>query len=149
NNAEALSRFVAEMQVTAQLEHPNIVPVYGLEVDGGRVGYAMKLVRGVELEALLTETRALLEQDQPLDADHKLEKRLEHFLKVCDAAGFAHAKGIVHRDLKPANVMIGHHNEVYLMDWGIARLIGSGDQAFEAGIAIGQADVHKPGSTPR
>src|SRR5262249_12088522 len=103
-NPEALSRFVAEMQVTAQLEHPNIVPVYALEAEGGTVGYAMKLVRGVDLDALLMETRALVTADKPLDAEHKMEKRLEHFLKVCDAAEFAHAKGIVHRDLKPANV---------------------------------------------
>ncbi len=148
-NPEALSRFVAEMQVTAQLEHPNIVPVYGLEAEGGTVGYAMKLVRGVDLDALLEQTRALVMADKPLGAEHKLEKRLEHFLKVCDACEFAHAKGIVHRDLKPANIMIGHHNEVYLMDWGIARLMGSGDQAFEAGIAVGHPEMQRPGESAR
>jgi eukaryotic-like serine/threonine-protein kinase len=140
-SAEVMSRFVAEMQVTAQLDHPNIVPVYGLEAtDGGSVGYAMKLVRGVDLEVLIKEAHDLLEAGKPLDADHQLEKRLEHFLKVCDAVEFAHAKGIIHRDLKPANVMIGSHNEVYLMDWGVARLMGSGDKAFEAGIVVGDQD---------
>ena len=144
-NAEAMSRFVAEMQVTAQLDHPNIVPVYGLEAtDGGSVGYAMKLVRGVDLDMLLQEARTALEAGKPLDADHSLEKRLEHFLKVCDAVDYAHSKGVVHRDLKPANVMIGRHNEVYLMDWGVARLMGSGDQAFEAGIIVGDQDPNRP-----
>ncbi|HEY4119107.1 MAG TPA: serine/threonine-protein kinase, partial [Byssovorax sp.] len=144
-NAEAMSRFVAEMQVTAQLDHPNIVPVYGLEAtDGGTVGYAMKLVRGVDLDMLIQEAHVALEAGKTLDADHSLEKRLEHFLKVCDAVEFAHAKGIIHRDLKPANVMIGSHNEVYLMDWGVARLMGSGDKAFEAGIIVGDEDPNRP-----
>ncbi|HVY45402.1 MAG TPA: protein kinase, partial [Minicystis sp.] len=135
-NAEAMARFIAEMQVTAQLDHPNIVPVYAVEASSRGVGYAMKLVRGVDLEQLLKETKTLLEQGAPLDDEHKLEKRLEHFLKVCDAVEFAHDKGIVHRDLKPANVMIGHHNEVYLMDWGVARLIGKGEIAEQAGIVV-------------
>ncbi len=138
---QLLGRFLSEMQITAQLEHPNIVPIYGLEIGpDGTLGYAMKLVQGQDLAQLLTEARAMVAKGQPLDGDHALEKRIEYFLKVCDALEVAHQKGIIHRDLKPANVMVGGHNEVYLMDWGIARPMGSGGQALEAGIELHQAD---------
>ncbi len=134
---EVFRRFLSEMQITAQLEHPNIVPVYALDVSaGGSLGYAMKLVQGRDLEAILAEAREKLAKGEPLGEDLSLDKRLEYFIKVCDALEYAHSKGIVHRDLKPANVMIGWHNEVYLMDWGIARPIGAGGEALEAGFEL-------------
>jgi serine/threonine protein kinase len=124
HDRSARSRFVREVQVTAQLDHPHIVPVYSLEVaSGGRPAYAMKLVEGQTLGQLITDTRAAYEKKEPLDDDHALPARLEHFLKVCDALAYAHERGVVHRDLKPANLMIGRHNEVYVMDWGICRLM--------------------------
>ena len=139
---EAFGRFLSEMQITAQLEHPNIVPVYALDVSAdGSLGYAMKLVQGRDLEAILAEARRRISQGEPLDAELAVDKRLEIFLKVCDAVEYAHSRGIVHRDLKPANVMIGRYNEVYLMDWGIARPIGAGRQALDSGIEMpDQAD---------
>ncbi|MFS8065680.1 MAG: protein kinase domain-containing protein, partial [Byssovorax sp.] len=134
---EIVGRFLSEMQITAQLEHPNIVPVYALDLSvGGALGYAMKLVHGRDLEAILSEAREKVEKGEPLDDEHTLEKRLEIFLKVCDALDYAHSKGIVHRDLKPANIMIGRHNEVYLMDWGIARPMGAGREALDAGFEV-------------
>jgi len=138
---EMFGRFLSEMQITAQLEHPNIVPVYALDLSAsGALGYAMKLVHGRDLEAILNEAREKVEKGEPLDDEHTLEKRLEVFLKVCDALDYAHSKGIVHRDLKPANIMIGRHNEVYLMDWGIARPMGAGKEAVDAGFEV--ADPH-------
>ncbi len=120
----ARARFVREVQVTAQLDHPHIVPVYGLEVaDGGRPAYAMKLVEGRTFAQLIAETKTACEAGQAIDEAHSLTVRLEHFLKVCDAVEYAHARGVVHRDLKPANLMLGQHNEVYVMDWGICRLV--------------------------
>ena len=134
---EVFGRFLSEMQITAQLEHPNIVPVYALDVSAdGSLGYAMKLVQGRDLAAILEEAQERVRKGQPLDEDLTLDKRLEYFIKVCDALEYAHSKGIVHRDLKPANIMIGRHNEVYLMDWGIARPIGAGGQALEAGFVL-------------
>ncbi len=124
HDRSARSRFVREVQVTAQLDHPHIVPVYGLEVaSGGRPAYAMKLVEGQTLGQLIADTRAAYEKKTRPDEDHALPARLEHFLKVCDAIAYAHERGVVHRDLKPANLMIGRHNEVYVMDWGICRLM--------------------------
>jgi serine/threonine-protein kinase len=147
---EVLGRFLSEMQITAQLEHPNIVPVYALDVSvNGSLGYAMKLVQGRDLAAILEEAKEKIEQGQPLGEELALDKRLEYFIKVCDALEYAHSKGIVHRDLKPANIMIGRHNEVYLMDWGIARPMGAGGQALEAGFELPQQSAAAPGDLGR
>ncbi len=116
-------RFVREARITAQLDHPNIVPVHVLELtsSGEAVGYAMKLVEGKTLRTLLAEAAEAYLRGQPIDTEHSLPTRLEHFLKICDAMAFAHARGVLHRDLKPANFMIGKFGEVYVMDWGVAK----------------------------
>ena len=114
-------RFLAEVQITAQLDHPSIVPVYSLEVaPDGRMGYAAKLVDGETLHQLLARLRAG-------DASRftTIERRLDMFVKICEAVAYAHDKGVLHRDLKPSNVMIGRFGETYVMDWGLARLIGA------------------------
>jgi len=121
-------RFLNEAQITAQLDHPNIVPVYTLEKEArtegtdGQLAFAMKLVYGQTLEEYLRDCRRQA-TDGAFDDDHDLQARLEIFLKLCDAMAYAHAKGVIHRDLKPANVMIGPFGEVYAMDWGLARLL--------------------------
>lgn len=122
-------RFAREARLTAQLDHPNIVPVHTLEraKDGSPSGYVMKLVEGKTLRVVLAEAAALYEQGKPLDTEHRLATLLEHFVKICDALAFAHDRKILHRDLKPANVMIGRFGEVYVMDWGVAREIGVAD----------------------
>lgn len=135
-DSSVLGRFVGEMQITAQLDHPHIVPVYGFERRDTSMSYAMKLVQGKELYQLLEETKALVEANKPIDAEHSLQTRLEIFVKVCDALAYAHSRGVIHRDVKPSNVMIGRFKEVYVVDWGIARQIGaagaSQDQAAES-----------------
>lgn len=126
HDADARSRFVREVQVTAQLDHPHIVPVYGLEVaEGDRPAYAMKLVEGRTFVEVIADARAQWEAGARPDERHLLHARLEHFLKVCDAVAYAHDRGVVHRDLKPANLMLGAHNEVYVMDWGLCRVVRS------------------------
>lgn len=124
---EARLRFMREARLTAQLEHPNIVPVHLLDPGSEDVpgGYAMKLVEGKTLGRLLAEACEQVAAGKPLDDDHDLETRLEIFLRVCDAIAFAHDRRIVHRDIKPANVMIGRFGAVYVMDWGIARPFGA------------------------
>jgi serine/threonine-protein kinase len=121
---EAVARFVNEAQVTAQLDHPNIVPVYSLEIgEDNQVVYSMKLVQGKTLKKLIEETKDLYAGGSPIDEDRDLDARLGHFLKLCDALSFAHNKGVIHRDLKPENIMLGRFNELYVMDWGLARLV--------------------------
>jgi len=119
---EALARFVEEAQITGQLEHPNIVPVYELSVDEQEQAfYTMKLVRGVTLEEVLKNIRKGVPETM---AAYPLTALLTIFQKVCDAIAFAHSKGVIHRDLKPANVMLGEYGEVLVMDWGLARVSG-------------------------
>lgn len=123
----AASRFVKEAQITSQLSHPNIIPIYHLEVSvDGKIAYSMKLIRGKDLKQVLAEIRQHYQSKQSKQApnpDYSLDRLLEHFLKVCEALHYAHLKGVIHRDLKPANIMIGPYGEIYVMDWGIARLI--------------------------
>ncbi|MGA3119573.1 MAG: serine/threonine-protein kinase [Polyangiaceae bacterium] len=109
--------FIAEAQMTGQLEHPNIVPVHELAVDEHGVPYfTMKLVRGASLD------RWLRDPALPLGSTDRLEKGLEIFTKVCDALAYAHHRGVIHRDLKPENIMVANFGQVYVMDWGLARL---------------------------
>lgn len=128
DNPYIVGHFVSEAQITAQLDHPNIVPVYAMEwPEQGEPSYTMKLVEGKTLRQLLDECRELHRAGRPparFDDEHALATRLEHFLKVCAAVSFAHSKGVLHRDLKPENIMLGRFGAVYVMDWGLARLIG-------------------------
>jgi len=116
-------RFVREVQITAQLEHPHIVPVYSLELVDGEPVFAMKLVQGHSLDTVLRTTRRAYDDGESLDNTLSLGHRLEVFLKVCSAVAYAHSKGVLHRDIKPANVMLGPHDEIYLVDWGVAHVM--------------------------
>ncbi len=109
-------RFAEEAQITGQLEHPNIVPIYDLAEDAEEPFIAMKLVRGKSLAEHLRE----LEQAPKPPAE--LQVYVEILLRLCDALSYAHSRGVIHCDLKPANVMVGDYGEVYLMDWGVAFL---------------------------
>lgn len=122
-DAEALVRFVREVQITAQLEHPNVIPVYHLEKTDTGWAYAMKLVFGQTLKALIQEAKTAIEKGQPPNENVRQRALISYFVEVCEAMAYAHEQGIIHRDLKPANIMVGPHREVYVMDWGIARRI--------------------------
>lgn len=123
-NRKVVDRFFTEAQITAQLDHPNIVPIYSLEISAqGDIGYSMKLVQGKTFKELMAEARQQWDQQNHVDEEHSLLTLLEHFLKVCDAMHYSHIKGVIHRDLKPANIMVGRYNEVYVMDWGIAKVV--------------------------
>ncbi|HHO49376.1 MAG TPA: hypothetical protein ENK18_00530 [Deltaproteobacteria bacterium] len=123
-------RFLAEAQFTAQLDHPSIPPVYSLELgSGGHMGYAMKLIEGQTLRELLDVERVRRGEGRPPRVG--LADRLELFLRVCDAVAYAHSRGVLHRDLKPDNVMVGRFGATYLMDWGLARLIGEEEEVRE------------------
>ncbi len=120
---DQLARFIEEAQITAQLEHPNIVPIHQLGVaPDGRVFFSMKLVRGRSLENILEARRA---GDEEVLAEFGLRRLLDIFLQVCQAIQYAHARGVVHRDLKPGNIMVGDFGEALVMDWGIAKVLGS------------------------
>ncbi len=112
-----LSRMVVEAQITAQLDHPNIVPIYELGLDKKkRLFFTMKKVEGRALHELINE------KDIASRTDKEMFRLIRIMLKVCDAVSYAHSKGVLHRDLKPDNIMVGNYGQVYLMDWGIARI---------------------------
>lgn len=114
DSADYRNGFIAEAQITGQLEHPNIVPVHELAIDEHGVPFfTMKLVQGVSFSGWL--------ETHPLGTE-RLERGIEILLKVCDAVAYAHHRGVIHRDLKPDNVMVAEFGQVYLMDWGLARL---------------------------
>ncbi|MEO8903657.1 MAG: serine/threonine-protein kinase [Polyangiaceae bacterium] len=136
--------FIAEAQMTGQLEHPNIVPVHELAVsDEGVPYFTMKLVQGINFDAWLRDPT------HELGSTERLQEGLEIFLKVCDAVAYAHHRGVIHRDLKPENIMVAGFGQVYLMDWGLARLTrtrpASGARAqMEAKGAVGTPTFMAP-----
>lgn len=121
--AESLLRFVDEVRVVGQLDHPGIVPIHDVGIDEqGEFFFVMKYVEGETLEAVIERLRA---GDAATVAAWDTTRRIQLFRSLLNALSYAHDRGVLHRDLKPANVMIGRHGEVMLMDWGVARRLGS------------------------
>ena len=122
DSKESILKFIEEAQITGQLEHPNIVPVYDLGInDEGFVYFTMKRVRG---ETLLHIIEKIHKKDSNYLIKYPLDVLIEILLKVCDGVAFAHQKGVIHRDLKPENIMVGEFGEVLTMDWGLAKVLG-------------------------
>jgi eukaryotic-like serine/threonine-protein kinase len=123
------NRFVAEAEITGGLEHPGVVPVYGLGTyGGGRPYYAMRFIRGDSLkEAIDHFHRDATLQNHPGRRALELRKLLRRFLDVCNAIDYAHSRGVIHRDIKPANIILGKHGETLVVDWGLAKAVGRAD----------------------
>src|SRR5262249_38938352 len=120
------SRFVLEAEVTGGLEHPGIVPVYGLgQYADGRPFYAMRLIKGDSLKDAIARFH---ETEGPgRDAGEQVvefRKLLGRFIDVCNAIAYAHSRGVLHRDIKPDNVMLGKYGETLVVDWGLAKVMG-------------------------
>lgn len=141
-DARKLQRFVAEAQITSQLEHPSIVPVYDFGVDDtGQFFYVMKRVQGMALHDLINTLREASTEPP----DWSLHKRIDVFLNICQAMGYAHARGVLHRDLKPSNIMLGEFGEVLVLDWGIAGIIGqmTAEEAMQAARGVNRLTMHR------
>ena len=124
---ESTLRFLREARIQARLDHPSIVPVHEMGVDGnGRPFFTMKRIAGKTLAKLISEGESL----------HRL---LRAFTEVCLAIDFAHHRGVVHRDLKPANIICGGYGEVYVLDWGVARVLADPPDT-EQGVSIQPLD---------
>jgi hypothetical protein len=114
-------RFVREAEVTGRLEHPGIVPVYGLgHYDDGRPFYAMRLVKGDNLKSAIERFHAGGGRFDTVE----FRQLLGRFVSVCQAVAYAHSQGVLHRDLKPSNVMLGTFGETLVIDWGLAKVVG-------------------------
>lgn len=132
----ALSRLLEEAQVTAQLDHPGVVPVHEVGIDDeGQVYFTMKLVAGEDLGDVFDKLRAGL-------GDWTLPRVVGVLARVTEAVSYAHDKRVIHRDLKPSNVRVGRYGEVYVMDWGLARILEE-DAAGTKAADLDRARSHR------
>jgi serine/threonine protein kinase len=144
DSQESRARFVLEAEITGGLEHPGIVPVYGLGVyPDGRPFYAMRFIKGDSLQDAIDRFHAGRSREPSETGEnaarlaaptfHSLAFRqlLRRFVDVCNAVSYAHSRGVLHRDLKPANVMLGKYGETLVVDWGLAKLRGAPDAGTE------------------
>lgn len=113
-------RFVNEAEITGQLEHPGIVPVYALEQAGGEPFYAMRFVQGRTLTEAIHEFHK-----NPSYRSLVFRDLLKRFADVCQTMAYAHSQGVIHRDLKPDNLLLGPFGEALVLDWGLAKRLGS------------------------
>lgn len=120
-----LARFVYEARITANLEHPNIVPIHDIGVDkAGQPYFTMKMIEGESLAHILIN---IAKNKAGYREEYNLPHLLTIFANVCHAIDFAHSKGIIHLDLKPENIQIGSYGEVLVLDWGLAKLVDEED----------------------
>lgn len=123
SRARPRARFEREAKIQGQLEHPAVVPVYDLgEGVDGRTYFTMKQVEGRSLDEVIKASR---DGDAEILAEYPRQRLLEAFVRVCLTVEYIHERGVLHRDLKPSNVMLGKFGEVYLLDWGLAKLLSA------------------------
>jgi serine/threonine protein kinase len=132
NREDQKERFLAEAQITGQLEHPGIVAVHDLGIDeAGQAFYVMSFIQGRPLLAAIEDYHA--GRSASVEGREVQRARLlEVFVKVCQAVAYAHHRGVVHRDLKPDNVMLGPFGEALVLDWGMAKVLNQPELATGA-----------------
>jgi formylglycine-generating enzyme required for sulfatase activity/serine/threonine protein kinase len=142
DHPESRVRFLTEGRVTGALEHPGIVPVYGMGVyPDGRPYYAMRFIKGDSLKDAVAAFHAPERQGAP-SSERSLELRqlLRRFVDVCNAIAYAHSRGVIHRDIKPGNVMLGKFGETLVVDWGLAKVVGQGDIETTESMVVSSGD---------
>lgn len=131
---DAERRFRREVVITARLQHPGVVPVFGPAVsEDGRSGYAMRFISGESFDAAVTRHHdaTIADSSKPTRAG-----LLNHFEAVCNTMAYAHSKGVIHRDLKPANVMLGRYGETFVVDWGLAKILAEDPSSATAAAEV-------------
>lgn len=133
DDEEARNRFLLEAEITGGLEHPGIVPVYGLGTHAdGRPYYAMRFIRGRSMQQAIEHYfRSGREGADPGAQQLEFRQLIRRFIDVCNAIDYAHNRGILHRDLKPSNVMLGDYGETLVVDWGIAKAVSVPGSLFK------------------
>ena len=132
DNANCL-RFIEEAQVCAQLQHPNIVPIYSMGTQGEQLYFTMREVEGFHLGTVITELHdSIIEEKwQKTKRGWSFRQAIEILVQVSKTVAFAHSKGVVHRDLKPSNIMLGEFGEVLIIDWGIAKIMDKKEKTIQ------------------
>jgi serine/threonine protein kinase/tetratricopeptide (TPR) repeat protein len=143
------ARFLLEAEVTGRLEHPGVVPVYGLGKNTqGRPFYAMRFVRGQSLKEAIDRFHQadLPAVRDPAERALALRQLLRRFIDVCNAIAYAHSRGVLHRDLKPANILLGPYGETLVVDWGLAKVVGRDDPTPRAAAELTLRPASQSGS---
>ena len=126
-------RFLREARVTAQLQHPNTVPVYEIGRDNeDSLYFTMKKIAGENLFKIL---QRLSWGDPTTEKQYPLDVRLEFIIQTCHALFYAHRHGVIHRDVKPENIWVGEFGEVVLLDWGVSKVWGTPSDSFNSQFA--------------
>jgi tRNA A-37 threonylcarbamoyl transferase component Bud32 len=132
DDSASRTRFVLEAEVTGGLEHPGIVPVYGLgQYADGRPFYAMRFIKGDSLKEAIAQFYAADWRGREGERAVAFRELLGRFVDVCNAIAYAHSRGVLHRDLKPGNVMLGKYGETLVVDWGLAKPLDRPDRTEE------------------
>lgn len=123
---EAQNRLRVEAEITGGLEHPGIVPVYGLgSYPDGRPFYCMRFIQGDSLAEAIKKFRSARSTMTASQRNLRLRNLLSRFVDVCEAVAYAHSRQVLHRDLKPGNIMLGRYGETLVVDWGLAKALGT------------------------
>ena len=139
NSGHLTTRFIEEAQLTGQLEHPNVLPVYDFGVnDDGELYFTMRYVRNHEsLAHIISELR---KGNPAMHLRFSIERRVQVIQQVCHALHYAHQRGVIHRDIKPANILLGTNGEVFLADWGVAKLARRQEEARSTDVTTSRVD---------
>ncbi len=134
-DSDSRDRFVLEAEITGRLDHPGVVPVYGLgQTADGRPFYAMRFIEGVTLRQAIDDYHRADWKSRGASAQHlELVRLLSHLVATCNTVAYSHNRGLVHRDIKPDNIMIGRYNETLVLDWGLAVAVERDARARASG----------------
>ena len=143
---ETLERFIKEAQITSQLEHPNIMPIYNFgTLENGDLYYTMREIDNISLRQVFDHLR---QGDARIESDYSIWRLVSILAMICQALDYAHDHQVIHRDLKPDNIMLGQYGEVLVMDWGLSLSLNDRDNSFERALRKNGSTLGTPSYMP-